>query len=229
MAPISTLSTGPAQDGVAEPAGDASQPPPAYHYSSQFIGKPRPVRIIIVGSGVSGIAAVKMFKETFAHQPVELVIYEKNSDVGGTWLENRYPGCVSALNLFWFSTIFHTYPFENNRCACDVPAHGYTYSWEGNPLWSRAYVGAIEIFNYYKGRAKAYGVEHYLRLQHRVEKAVWNASEGKWEVHIRDLESNSSLVDKAEVLINATGFLKYVSSAQDELRFFCVLIPGQRL
>jgi cation diffusion facilitator CzcD-associated flavoprotein CzcO len=23
---------------------------------------------------------------------VELVIYEKNADIGGTWLENRYPG-----------------------------------------------------------------------------------------------------------------------------------------
>ena len=25
---------------------------------------------------------------------VELQIYEKNNDIGGTWLENRYPGCV---------------------------------------------------------------------------------------------------------------------------------------
>lgn len=36
---------------------------------------------------------------------VEHVIYEKNPDIGGTWFENRYPGC-----------------------ACDVPSHAYTYN-----------------------------------------------------------------------------------------------------
>ena len=39
---------------------------------------------------------------------VAFTIYEKNSDVGGTWLESRYPGV-----------------------SCDVPAHAYTYTWAG--------------------------------------------------------------------------------------------------
>lgn len=64
----------------------------AYRYSKQHLGKPRPIRIIFVGSGLSGIAAVHIFKEKFQHLPIQLVIYEKNEDVGGTWLENRYPG-----------------------------------------------------------------------------------------------------------------------------------------
>ena len=63
-----------------------------YHYPSQVLGKPRPIRIIIIGCGISGIAAVKLFRERFLEQPVQLAIYEKNDDVGGTWLENRYPG-----------------------------------------------------------------------------------------------------------------------------------------
>jgi cation diffusion facilitator CzcD-associated flavoprotein CzcO len=46
----------------------------------------------MVGAGLTGIGAVKIFKETFPNSEVELVIYEKNSDVTGTWLENRYPG-----------------------------------------------------------------------------------------------------------------------------------------
>lgn len=64
----------------------------AYAYSHQYLRKARPVRIIIIGCGVSGIAAVKMFKDRFKDQPVELIIYEKNNSVGGTWFENRYPG-----------------------------------------------------------------------------------------------------------------------------------------
>src|SRR5437016_5520387 len=42
-------------------------------------------------------------------QNVIHVIYEKNEDIGGTWLENRYPGC-----------------------ACDVPSHAYTYNFALN-------------------------------------------------------------------------------------------------
>lgn len=73
---------------TVEANGDGSQ----YHYSRQYLGKPRPIRIVIAGAGLSGIAAVKIFKDKFLGQPVELTIYEKNADVGGTWLENRYPG-----------------------------------------------------------------------------------------------------------------------------------------
>jgi cation diffusion facilitator CzcD-associated flavoprotein CzcO len=63
-----------------------------YHYIQQYLGKPRPVKIITVGAGISGIAAVHLFKEKFKDGTVEMVLYDKYEDVGGTWLENRYPG-----------------------------------------------------------------------------------------------------------------------------------------
>ncbi|KAH9213911.1 hypothetical protein DL95DRAFT_409861 [Leptodontidium sp. 2 PMI_412] len=152
--------------------------------SLQWLGKPRPVRVIVVGAGISGIAAVKLFNERLGDQPVSLTVYEKNSDVGGTWLENRYPGC-----------------------SCDIPSHGYTYSWEGNPNWSRPYVGAEEIFDFYKGRAQAYGVFERLKLSHRVTQALWNDDRGKWELEIEDVANNRIFTDEAEVLINASGYL----------------------
>lgn len=64
-----------------------------YQYAHQYHGQRRHVRIAIVGAGLSGIAAVKLFREIFPQEgEVSLVIYEKNADVTGTWLENRYPG-----------------------------------------------------------------------------------------------------------------------------------------
>ncbi|KAH8816619.1 hypothetical protein F5884DRAFT_873328 [Xylogone sp. PMI_703] len=155
-----------------------------YRVLDQWLGKPRPIRVIVVGAGISGIAAVKIFKERFKDLPATLVLYEKNHDVGGTWLENRYPGC-----------------------SCDIPAHGYTYSWEGNPNWSKAYVGSEEIFDYYKSRAKAYGVFDYVHLQHKVREARWNDDTGKWIVQIEDTVHSRVFKDEAEVLINAGGFL----------------------
>lgn len=64
----------------------------AYIYPNHYMGKRRPIRIILIGAGLTGIASVKIFKDMFKQDGVELVIYEKNHDVTGTWLENRYPG-----------------------------------------------------------------------------------------------------------------------------------------
>lgn len=64
--------------------------------------KTRKVKAITIGAGFSGIMlAYRIQKEC---ENVEFKIYEKNEDIGGTWLENRYPGC-----------------------ACDIPSHAYTY------------------------------------------------------------------------------------------------------
>ncbi|KAM6479934.1 FAD/NAD(P)-binding domain-containing protein [Trichoderma sp. SZMC 28011] len=156
----------------------------AYQLSDQWLGKPRPVRVVVIGAGIGGIAAVKLFRERFKDRPTTLVIYEKNHDVGGTWLENRYPGC-----------------------SCDIPAHGYTYSWEGNPSWSKPYVGAEELFDYFKSRAQAYGVFDHVHLNHRVIEAKWNGLKGQWSLQIEDVTNSTILSDECDVLINAGGFL----------------------
>jgi ribulose 1,5-bisphosphate synthetase/thiazole synthase len=64
----------------------------SYEYGKHVLGQRRPIHVIIMGAGISTIGAVKLFKERFKYKPVTLTIYEKNHDVGGTWLENRYPG-----------------------------------------------------------------------------------------------------------------------------------------
>lgn len=65
--------------------------------SERSIDESRPLKVIYIGAGVSGIDAAIQFPK-FVPQ-LDLVIYEKNADVGGTWLENRYPGCACG-NVF---------------------------------------------------------------------------------------------------------------------------------
>jgi cation diffusion facilitator CzcD-associated flavoprotein CzcO len=72
------------------------------------------------------------------------------------------------------------------------------------------YVEAEEIFNFYKGRAQAYGVFDYLKLGHHVHEAVWSDVKGKWILNVEDIVTKHMIVDEAEVLINAGGFLKFV-------------------
>jgi cation diffusion facilitator CzcD-associated flavoprotein CzcO len=62
----------------------------------------RPLRIIALGAGASGLCFAYKLQRSF--ETFELRIYEKNPDISGTWFENRYPGC-----------------------ACDIPSHNYTW------------------------------------------------------------------------------------------------------
>lgn len=61
-----------------------------YRIHEEPYSTPRKLRIIHIGAGASGITFSKFAEDRL--QNVELQIYEKNHDVGGTWLENRCVG-----------------------------------------------------------------------------------------------------------------------------------------
>lgn len=56
------------------------------------IHQERHVKIICVGAGASGLLFAYKIQRHF--QNYDLTIYEKNSEVSGTWWENKYPGCA---------------------------------------------------------------------------------------------------------------------------------------
>lgn len=62
-----------------------------YTVSENPIGTIRPVRIICIGAGASGVNLAYQVQRNMKN--TELAIYEKNPSIGGTWYENRYPGC----------------------------------------------------------------------------------------------------------------------------------------
>ncbi|KAH0844333.1 putative sterigmatocystin biosynthesis monooxygenase stcW [Fonsecaea pedrosoi] len=151
-----------------------------YTINERPSGPIRPMKVICVGAGASGISLAKSARDL---KNVDLIIYEKNAEVAGTWLENRYPGC-----------------------ACDIPSVTYQYSWEP-AIWSKFYSEAPEIFRYFKGVADKYQLYNAIRLQHRVDHAQWIASEAKWKVQITDLTTNKKIEDSCDVFVNAMGFL----------------------
>lgn len=60
--------------------------------SERSIDEPRPLRVVYIGAGISGILAAILFPKYVPS--IDLAIYDKNADIGGTWLENKYPGCA---------------------------------------------------------------------------------------------------------------------------------------
>lgn len=70
--------------------GNAGSRPPIPGILDQWHSQPRKLRIIHVGAGAAGLCF--MYKVKTQLTDYEMVTYEKNSDIGGTWLESKY--CV---------------------------------------------------------------------------------------------------------------------------------------
>lgn len=59
-----------------------------YSIKEALSGQRRPIKVICAGAGASGICLAKFIKDDAKN--VDLVMYDKNHDVAGTWLENKY-------------------------------------------------------------------------------------------------------------------------------------------
>ena len=115
--------------------------------------------VVIVGTGFSGLGmAIQLRKEGRD----DFVILEKAHDVGGTWRDNSYPGC-----------------------ACDIPSHMYSFSFEQNPGWSRAYSPQPEIWRYMREVAAKYDLRRFIRFGQEMTGARWDADENRWHVSTR--------------------------------------------
>ena len=72
--------------------GDGVSRDSRYHIPDVVLNSPtiRKIRVISIGAGVTGIMNAYYIQKLAEN--VEHVVYEKNEEIGGTWLENRYPG-----------------------------------------------------------------------------------------------------------------------------------------
>lgn len=132
-------------------------------------------RIIIVGAGFSGMGSAIKFLEA-GHN--NITIYEKNARVGGTWETNRYPGLT-----------------------CDVPAIGYTFSFERSCEFSRQYASWNEIRAYCQMVSEKYGLDQYIQFGKEISEAVYKNN--KWH-----LTTTDGVKDTADIVIMATGVLR---------------------
>lgn len=70
----------------------------AFLLSRLPMATPRPLKVILAGAGFSGISFARAV-DVGQLKNVQLQIYEKNSGIGGTWFENRYPGYENPFLL----------------------------------------------------------------------------------------------------------------------------------
>jgi 4-hydroxyacetophenone monooxygenase len=143
------------------------------------IAPDRTMKAAVIGAGMSGIvAAHRLLQAGFS-----VHVYEKNADVGGTWLENGYPGC-----------------------RVDVPNHLYSYSFAQSPDWPQFHSTQPVLLDYFKSCVAALGLGESISYQHEVEEAVWNEETSRWTLRINNAEGVRS-VEEVNVIVSAVGQL----------------------
>jgi len=71
-----------------------------YRIREQPMGTKKRVKVILMGAGASALNFFKKAEEEMDN--LDIVCYEKNHDIGGTWLENRYPGLNPPYYIYTY-------------------------------------------------------------------------------------------------------------------------------
>jgi cation diffusion facilitator CzcD-associated flavoprotein CzcO len=116
--------------------------------------------VAIVGAGFGGLAAAIELQRS-GHS--NYTVFERNSEVGGVWQANHYPGA-----------------------RCDVPSIIYQYSFDLRPDWSRRFGNQEEIRDYLKDVSERHGVRPHLRLNTGVVEARFDESAATWQLTLDD-------------------------------------------
>jgi cation diffusion facilitator CzcD-associated flavoprotein CzcO len=141
-----------------------------------------PLPILIIGSGFAGLGMAIQLAKAGLH---DFVLLEQDDDLGGTWRDNHYPGC-----------------------ACDVPSHLYSFSFEPWPGWTREFAPQREILEYLRHCADRYALRPHIRFGTRVAWARWDEAAGLWEVgtEVRtEAGARAGETLRARVVVSACG------------------------
>ncbi|MEO8603328.1 MAG: NAD(P)/FAD-dependent oxidoreductase [bacterium] len=134
--------------------------------------------VVVIGAGMSGLLAAIRLQQ--AGIPYEVI--EKNDGVGGTWLENSYPGC-----------------------RVDVANHFYSYSFEPNHAWPEFFSQRRELRQYFEDCAERHALRAHIRFSTEVLAARWDDAAARWQVTVRSPQGEETLT--ANAVISAVGQL----------------------
>ncbi len=137
---------------------------------------PEGFRVLVIGAGASGMCMAVHLKA--AGIPFEIL--ERNENVGGTWLENRYPGA-----------------------GVDTPNHLYSFSfvmWD----WPMYFALRDELKTYMEHVADHFDLRPHIRFGTEVVSTDWQEDSQSWRVTTRDATGKES-VETANVVVSAAG------------------------
>ena len=138
----------------------------------------RDFRVLVIGAGMSGLLAAHRLRQA----GVDVMVIEKNDEVGGTWLENRYPGC-----------------------RVDVPNQLYSYSFAQRD-WPQHFSTRDVLLDYFRDCADEFGLREHICCGTEVVSAVYREPSCDWVVTVRGPDGHQRDL-RADVVVSAVGQL----------------------
>lgn len=134
--------------------------------------------VLIIGAGISGL----VLSRDLTNAGIPHVVLERNDRVGGTWVNNPYPGC-----------------------GVDTPSYLYSFSFYQRD-WSQHFAKRAELETYVADMARDLDLERNVRFGVEVLGATWDEDARRWTVTARgpdgELERHT-----VPVLVSAVGQL----------------------
>jgi 4-hydroxyacetophenone monooxygenase len=133
--------------------------------------------VVIVGTGIFGLALAAKLNLL----GINYTMIERNGDVGGTWANNRYPGC-----------------------GVDTPNHFYSYSYAPNPAWRHYFSPRSEIQEYIERFSDDFGIRDKVRFETELVSARWDEGNLRWMLTTVGPDGVRQTMTSS-VLVSATG------------------------
>jgi 4-hydroxyacetophenone monooxygenase len=137
------------------------------------------MHVLVIGAGMSGLLTGFRLRQA----GVAFTIVEKNPDVGGTWLENTYPGC-----------------------RVDNPNHMYSYSFEPSHDFPQHYSPQPVLLDYFQRFADRHDLRRNIRFETSVEEAVFDEAAGSWRVSVQTADGRREVIE-VNAVVTAVGQL----------------------
>jgi 4-hydroxyacetophenone monooxygenase len=134
--------------------------------------------VVVIGSGMGGLNAAVHLKQA----GIDFTVLEKNSGVGGTWLENSYPGA-----------------------RVDSPSRTYTHIFGVGIDLANPFCDREENQRYFNRVADDFGVRQHIVFDTEVVSLRWDEDDATWEVTAKGPEGQR--VWHPNAVISAVGLL----------------------
>jgi len=137
---------------------------------------PEDFRVVVVGSGFSGIAMGVQLERL----GIPYLVLDRRPDPGGTWSINRYPDI-----------------------RVDTISITYELLFEKNHPWTEYFARGGEVRSYLEGISRKYGVHANTRFEHDVVAATFDAERDRWTLEVDTPAGRQTL--EASVVVTAVG------------------------
>ena len=119
--------------------------------------------VVIVGVGMTGMCQLHYLKR----EGVDVLALERNSEVGGTWYNNRYPGCRFDSESFTYAYSFSQEVLEE---------------WD----WSERFAAQNETLRYTQFVADKFDLRDNIEFNVSVKSAHFQETENLWKIRLED-------------------------------------------